>query len=108
MIGLKINKNDYEFRIPDYLVFHLDSIRQKLVVEGTGYLFSFLKANENIEYEILIADFAEPSEKISSNNDVADIDTELEKTLRNEEWMLQKKLEEFKRLEKILKEEGII
>lgn len=108
MIGLKINKNDYEFRIPDYLVFHLDSKQHKFVVEGTGYLFSFLKADKNIEYEILIADFAEPSEKISSNNDVADIDTELEKMMRSEEWILQKKLEEFKRLEKILKEEGII
>jgi len=35
-------------------------------------------------------------------------DLEYQKLIQNEEWQMQKRLEEFRRLEAILKEEGII
>lgn len=108
MIGFITNRNSHEFRIPDHLVFTINIDQQKFIVEGSGYLFSLQKLKPGFEYDFLITEFDEPSQLLSPMDDAVEIDQELVEMINDENWQLQQDLQEFRRLETILKAEGII
>lgn len=70
-------------------------------------------AREGIEIEIEVAEFDETSAVITPENrdEICPADQEYQKLLEEQntmEWQWQKKLEIFRRIEAVLKEEGLI
>lgn len=108
MIGLYTIRNGREYRILDHVVISLVMSQQRFVLEGTGYIYSFHKIKEGIEYDFTVSEFEEPTGKISQEDDFAEIDHDFEKEVFSEENQLRLKRQEFRRLEKILKQERLI
>lgn len=108
MIGLLTRRKEREYRIPGFLLISLLSNHQRFLLEGTGHIFSSQKIKEGIEYDFVIAEFGEPSEQISKENDFSERDCEFEEELFSEDRQWKYKLQLFQRLEAILKEEGLI
>lgn len=80
---------------------------------GDAFFNSYQIAKEGMEVEIEIAEFAEASEPATEENlsETCLVDPEYEKITAgwsSEEYQLQRKLERFRMLEAILKEEGVI
>lgn len=108
MLGLTTKIKDREYRIPDYIVLRLIVGRQEFILEGNGYITSFQKIREGIEYEFTVQEFDEPTEKISLDNNFAYIDQEYTKMIEDEELQWQFKLQQYRSLETVLKEKGLI
>jgi len=108
MIGLTSNIKGREYRIADFVILSLILTQGRFLLEGTGYIFSSLRIKEGIEYEFIVAEFDEPTEKITKENDFAERDFDFETSLFSEESQWRHKLQEFHRLESILKERGEI
>ena len=108
MIGLKIIRNGQEFRIPNFLVLNINANQNKLVVEAGGYFFVYKRLNVGDKFEFEITDFDNPTELISNDFNHSEVDGQLVESMKEEDWDLQQDLIQFKNLEKILKEEGVI
>ena len=108
MIGLKSKIKDRDYRIPEFVALGLILNNERFLLQSTGYIYSSKRIQEGIEYEFVVAEFDEPTEKITIENNFAEKDTDFEAVLFSEENQWRGKKEEFRRLEAILKEEGII
>jgi len=108
MIGLTTKIKDREYKIPDYIVLSLIVGRQEFIMEGNGYITSFQKIREGIEYEFTVQEFDEPTERIPQDDNYADIDQEYTKMIEDEELQWQFKLQQYRSLEAVLKEGGLI
>ncbi|MDR1756413.1 MAG: hypothetical protein LBR65_05565 [Culturomica sp.] len=115
MTGFIVQYMGREFRIgvPDSNV-HLAAnlVRNEFIFEGGGILASWQIVREEFEFEVEIAEFDSASEAITAENHekISLIDPEYAKMIkeRSENWELEWKLETFRKLEIILKEEGVI
>ncbi len=108
MTGLFTLRNGREYRIPGPVILSLVNSRNEFILEDSGYICSYQKIKEGITYEFTITEFEEPTEMLSQYNDFSEIDPEYIKMIEDEELQWQYKLQQFRRLEAILKEEGII
>jgi hypothetical protein len=84
--------------------------RDEFILEGCGFIQSFQKIREGIEFEVEVAEFDESSELITEDNDFSEIDPEYFEMIekRNPEWEWEQKLKIFHQIKCILKEEGLI
>lgn len=89
--------------------------RDEFILEGGGldpFISSFQKIRDGIEFEVEVTEFDETSAPITGDNymDIVYVDPEYQKKLdgRSEDWEWEWKLERFRRIESILKEEGLI
>ncbi|WP_140937648.1 hypothetical protein [Sphingobacterium lumbrici] len=105
MFGIKTNWEKKDYRIPETIVFHLD---QDVFSLQSEYLSIWKLSKVGIELDLIVSDFDNPSNKLSDNLEGAYIDLDYKNLVHSEEWEWEKKLEEFRRLEVILKKEGII
>ena len=108
MIGITFKRNNRNYRVPSYVTMGLHSDHNKLVFEGDEYLSAVERISKNKIYEFEISEFVEPSDKINTFNNEEESDTEFRNELESDEMVWQRKLATFKRLEKILKDEGVI
>ncbi|MDR2272482.1 MAG: hypothetical protein LBF27_16365 [Sphingobacterium sp.] len=108
MIGLTSNIKGREYRIVDFVVLNLNLDQERFSLEGTGYIFSDRRIKEGIEYEFIVAEFDEPTERITKENDFAEREIDFLTFFFSEENQWRYKLQEFRRLESILKERGEI
>jgi len=108
MIGLTTTRNKRNYKLPNHVILNINIYRQEFRLEGMGYISSFQKLKEGIEYQFTVAEFEYPSERISENNDFSEVDFEYTKMIDDKDLQLQFKLEEFHRLKAVLKEEGLI
>ncbi|EEI90514.1 hypothetical protein HMPREF0765_3830 [Sphingobacterium spiritivorum ATCC 33300] len=108
MIGIVNYEKGREYRNPETVILNLLLDQKRFLIEGGGYIYASKRIKEGIEYEFIVAEFDEPSERITKENDFAERDADFEDSLFSEESQWQYKLQEFRRLEAILKEEGII
>lgn len=105
MIGIKTNWKKQEYRIPETILL---SLNQDVLSFQSEYLSIWKIAKVGIEFELIVSDFDEPSDRSSENHNGSYVDLDYHHLVHSEEWEWQKKLEEFRRLETILKKEGII
>ena len=115
MIGLIVQYLGREYRIGrcDSSVSIIASLvlhRDEFVFEGGGSIQSFQKIRNGIEFEVKVSEFSDASELITKDNDFSEIDPEYTKIVekRDAEWEWNRKLEQFHKIERILKEEGLI
>ena len=106
MIGLTTNRAGRNYRIPQFVIFSLILDQNRFSVEGTGYIFSSQKIKQGLEHEFTVSEFEEPSTIISEEKIALEIDDEFEKERFSEEAQWEHKLQTFKRLEILLKQEG--
>ncbi len=105
MIGVKTNWKDQEYRIPGDILL---SLNQDTLILQSEYLSIWKTAEEETEFEFTISDFDRATGEILENLNFSHVDVDYQKLVEDEEWQLQKRLEEFRRLEAILKKEGLI
>lgn len=103
MIGIETIWKSREYKIPTTMLL---SLNQETLILQSEYLSVFKIAEIGTEFTFSISDFDMPIDNIIKNPNFSDL--EYQKLIQNEEWQMQKRLEEFRRLEAILKEEGII
>jgi hypothetical protein len=88
--------------LPCLLVLCRINLRLRQVGSGHAYASVFLKLREDIEFEVEVAEFDKASEPLSETNQpIIDPDYPHEE---DPDW----KLKHFRKLEKILKEEGLL
>ena len=92
-------------------------VRNEFILEGSSgqpYISSFQLQKDGIELDVEVAEFDEASIPITADNykDTCQIDPlyieMIDKQKADVDWNLQCKLEEFRKLEEILKEENLI
>ena len=112
MTGFIVKYMGREFRIGSlesdiFMAAHV--VRNEFIFEGGAakpFVGSWQIAREGLEFEVEVAEFEEASEPISENNPSI-IDPDYIKTKESlSEW--DWKLETFRKMESILKEEGLI
>ncbi|GHE37048.1 hypothetical protein [Sphingobacterium griseoflavum] len=108
MKGLITKRNGRDYRIPCAVVLCIAAPRDGFILEGGGYIHSRQKLEENIEYEFELVEIDRPSEMLSQDNDFSEVDFEHEKLIEGDDYQLRQDMQEFRRLEAILKEEGTI
>lgn len=108
MIGLITTRGGQEYRIPEFVILNLILDQKRFHLEAAGYIYSSQKLTEGIEYEFVVSEFYEASELNPTGPDSKEIDAEFEKVYYSEESQWQNKLQNFRRLEAILKQEGLI
>lgn len=116
MLGLKVKHlgKEFKFGSTDGITSIIVLIRDSLfTMEGgtleAGFISSFIMVKEDTGFEFEVVDIKneEMSEPLSEKNPNWNIDPEYEQ-MTSEPEFLNRKLEEFRRLEAILKEEGFI
>ena len=112
MTGFIVKYMGREFRIgvPGigvHLVAHL--VRNEFILMGAGILGSWQIRREGIEFEVEVAEFDEASEPMSEKNPSL-VDPEYKKMIdtRDAEWEQNWKLQRFREMETILREEGLL
>lgn len=105
MFGIKTNWKEKDYRIPENVVFHLN---QEVLSLQSEYLCIWKLSKVGVEFDLVVSDFENPSDKLSDNLEGEYIDLDYQNLVDSEEREWQIKLEEFRRLEIILKKEGII
>ena len=117
MIGLIVKHLGREYKIghADSGVAIISSLvlsRDEFILEGGGFIHSFQKIRDGIEFEVEIAEFAEASPLITKENDISEIDVEYLKMMKERKedpkWEWKQKLKQFQKIEAVLKEEGLI
>lgn len=94
------------YKTSGYLAFSLN--KNTFILQGNGHISSFQRTQEGIEFEFNIEEFDDGMEKNLAGNNFSEIDPEYTKLIEDEDLQWQYKLEHFRRLEAIMKEEGII
>ena len=110
MIGLIVKHLNEKYQFCGCMIASLVSHREEFILEGGGYISSFQKVRDGIEFEVQVSEFEEATELISENNDFTEIDPEYAKMRqeRDAEWDRNRRLKMFYEMENILKEEGYI
>ena len=115
-ILIKFLGQEYKVGLPDTEVSVICTLvleRDEFILGGGGISSSFIgswqKIRDGIEFEVEVAEFEEATEPISESNPSV-IDPEYQKMIdaRDEEWELNWKLHQFRKIEAILQEEGLI
>lgn len=108
MIGLISNIKGREYRIINNLIIGFILEQDRFHIEGGGYICFLQRIEIGAEFEFRVANFKEPTEKLSEINDFSVVDVAFEEELYSEENQKRLKLMEFKKLEAILRKEGRI
>jgi len=109
VLGIETTFKERRYRIPDFMVISLLLDRQAFIMEGGGgYISAHQKVRDGIVLEFTIAEFDQPTERISRENDFSVIDEEYIEMLNDEALQKQSKLRKFRRIEAYLKKEGLV
>ncbi|WP_380881699.1 hypothetical protein [Sphingobacterium griseoflavum] len=99
------NWDGQEYRIPADVYL---SLNQDTLILQSEYLSIWKTAAVGTVFELSISSFDKATGKVLENPDFSHVDLAYRELVDDEEWQLQKRLEKFKRLEAILKQEGMI
>ncbi|MFZ4263762.1 hypothetical protein ACFRAE_17125 [Sphingobacterium sp. HJSM2_6] len=105
MFGIKINWQKKEYKISEPILL---SLNQDVLGFQSENLCVWKVAEVGIEFDLIVSDFDKTSDRVSENPEGSYIDLSYKELVHNEEWEWEKKIEEFKRLEIILRKEGKI
>ncbi|WP_333625760.1 hypothetical protein [Sphingobacterium siyangense] len=105
MIGITTKWKDRNYRIPADIIL---SLNQNVLTLQSEYISLWKIAEVGTEFKFTISHFNKPTGLVSKNPHLTYVDLEYQKLVEDESWQLQMRLEEFRRLEAILKSEGVI
>ena len=105
MIGITTKWKGRNYRIPGDIIL---SLNQNVLILQSEYLSLWKIAKVGTEFKFAVSHFNKPTDLVSENPHFTDVDLEYQKLVEDESWQLQMRLEEFRRLEAILKREGVI